>query len=121
MSYIGKLKACCEQAGRAQDDSKRIARGWATDRTVRAKVDANLRTQGLDADSIMAASFVDGIDELAAIEKLLASAELRAKRRSCRHPRHRGCDRDAFAKHRRESVLQPPQHGAAHRQGQGSL
>jgi hypothetical protein len=89
MSYIGKLKACCEQAGRAQDDSKRIARGWATDRTVRAKVDANLRTQGLDADSIMAASFVDGIDELAAIEKLLASAELRRNMALRELERHR--------------------------------
>jgi len=77
MSYVGKLRAHREKHDSAQDESKRLANGWATDMTTREKVDASLTAQGVDADSIMTESFVDALGELEAIEKMLASAELR--------------------------------------------
>jgi hypothetical protein len=43
----------------------------------RDQVNASLEVQGLDADSIMAEAYIGAVGELAAIEKLLASAELR--------------------------------------------
>jgi hypothetical protein len=43
MSYVGKLRAHREKHDSAQDESKRLANGWATDMTTREKVDASLR------------------------------------------------------------------------------
>ena len=77
MSWTGKLKAAREKADLARDESKRLANDWGTDMTTREQVDASLTAQGIDADSIMTESFVDAIGKLEAIEKMLASAELR--------------------------------------------
>jgi len=77
MSFKEKLKAYREKAGSARGEPNRLAGEWATNATTREQVDAGLKAQGLDADSIMSESFVDTIGNIAAIDKLLASAEHR--------------------------------------------
>jgi hypothetical protein len=76
-SFTEKLKAYREKAALARSEPNRLASEWMTDATIKEQVDSGLKAQGLDADSIMSESFVDAIGNIAAIEKLLASAELR--------------------------------------------
>jgi hypothetical protein len=77
MSFTEKLKAYREKDASARGEPNRLASEWATDATSREQVDAGLKAQGLDADSIMSESFVDAIGNVSAIDRLLASAEHR--------------------------------------------
>jgi ABC-type phosphate/phosphonate transport system ATPase subunit len=77
MSWMSRLNDARQKPAVARDEAQRLANEWSTDITTREKVDANLKAQGLDADAIMAESFVGAIDKLEALERMMASAERR--------------------------------------------
>ena len=85
MSFVGKLRAAREKHASAQDESKRLANGWATDMTTREKVDASLTAQGIDAGSIMTESFVDAIGKLEAIVGRASPQHAAARNRTPSH------------------------------------
>jgi hypothetical protein len=77
MDYMTKLEKYNKAAESARAESQRRANGYHLDKTTREKVDTDLKEQGRDADAILAESFVSGLAPLEAIERMLASAELR--------------------------------------------
>jgi hypothetical protein len=77
MDYITKLENYKKARDLARAEGQRRANGYLVDETTREKVDADLKEQGRDADAILAESFVSGLPPLGAIERMLASAELR--------------------------------------------
>ena len=77
MSWKGDLKAHREAYASARDEAKRLANDCSTDGKTREKVDASLKAQGLDADSIIAEAFVGGIGHMEALDRMTASAEAR--------------------------------------------
>jgi hypothetical protein len=77
MDHITKLENYKKATDSARAESQRRANGYLVDKTTREKVDTDLKEQGRDADAILAESFVSSLAPLEAIERMLASAELR--------------------------------------------
>src|SRR5262245_6909476 len=77
MDHITKLENSNKAADLARAERRRFANGYLLDKTTRENVDTDLKERGHDADTILAESFVSGLAPLEAIERMLASAELR--------------------------------------------
>ena len=77
MDHITKLENYNKAADSARAERQRRANGYLVDKTTREKVDNELKEQGRDANAILADSFVSGLAPLEAIDRMLASAELR--------------------------------------------
>jgi hypothetical protein len=77
MDHITRLENYKKATDSARAERQRLANGYLLDKTTREKVDTHLKEQGCDADAILAESFVSGLALLEAIERMLASAELR--------------------------------------------
>ena len=77
MDHLTRLEKYNKAIDLAQAERQRRANGYLLDKTTREKVDTDLKEQGRDADAILAESFVSGLAPLEAIERMLASAELR--------------------------------------------
>jgi hypothetical protein len=76
-AWTERLAAHREAPALACDEANRLANNYLTDAKTGEEVDARLKARGLDADAIMAESFIAAVPKLVAIDKMLESVELR--------------------------------------------
>ena len=76
-AWTERLAAHREAPALARDEASRFANNYPTDAKTTEEVDAQLKAQGVDADAIMAESFIAAVPKLVAIDKMLESVELR--------------------------------------------
>jgi hypothetical protein len=77
MDHLTRLEKYKKAADLAQAERQRLANDYLVDKATREKIDTDLKEQGCDAEAILAESFVSGLAPLEAIDRMLASAELR--------------------------------------------
>ena len=77
MSWMSMLEAARKKPVLARAKANRVANDYVIDPKTKEEVDATVKAQGLDADTLVAESFVAALGPLEAIERMLASAEHR--------------------------------------------